>query len=555
MSVNHGDVVVISAPDIVLSPITIDTAQPTTFEFICVRAVSGRFSAIFVVLYRPGSTAVQQLFFDELSLVLDHVAAYQDAVYIVGDLNIRLDRPDDIHANQLRSLVDCYGLILHATGPTHQLGGTLDVVISHSTTGRPHCVTVEDVGLSDHLLLRWDVSTIRDVSPAVTLRSRSWRKLDLDEFRTALSTSRLCQPDDWPTDIDQMAAMYDDELNNVLDRLLPIRQFVRKQRPSDPWFDKDCRSAKRLTRRLERSYSAACCRATSVIPGDAAAAAATAAAAKKAWYDQRRTYRQLRHRKCTEFWQRKLEANQSDSQKLWRLVDDLLGRGRAAPSSSIDVETFNKFFVDKVEKVRSSTCNASPATFTRAPPGVSFRQFTCLTIDDVIIAVRRLPDKSSAADPVPISVLKLVIDVLAPFITELFNRSLTTGHFPDAFKMAFITPVIKKPGLDETNPGSYRPISNLSVLSKLLERLVVRQLLEYLSSADLLPPLQSGFRPGYSTETAVLRVLADILQAVDRGDLAALVLLDLSAAFDTVDHSILLQRLQLTFDIIDVAHL
>ena len=74
--------------------------------------------------------------------------------------------------------------------------------------------------------------------------------------------------------------------------------------------------------------------------------------------------------------------------------------------------------------------------------------------------------------------------------------------------------------------------------------------MDYLSSADL-PPLQSGFRPGHSTETDVLRVLSDILQAVDRGDLAALVLLDLSAVFDTVGHSILLQRLQLTFGISD----
>ena len=126
--------------------------------------------------------------------------------------------------------------------------------------------------------------------------------------------------------------------------VIPMRQFIRQQRPSDPWFDKDCRAAKRLTRRLERSYSAACRRATFVIPGDADAAADKAAAAKKACYDQRRTYRQLRHRKCTEFWHSKLEANQSDSQKLWRLVDDLLGRGRAAPSSTIDVEALNQFF-------------------------------------------------------------------------------------------------------------------------------------------------------------------------------------------------------------------
>ena len=101
------------------------------------------------------------------------------------------------------------------------------------------------------------------------------------------------------------------------------------------------------------------------------------------------------------------------------------------------------------------------------------------------------------------------------------------------------------------NASSYWPINNLSVLSKLLERLVARQLMEHLSLADLLPPLQSGFRRGHSTETAVLRVLSDIVQAVDRGDQAALVLLDLSAAFDTVDHSILLERLQQTFGISD----
>jgi len=82
-----------------------------------------------------------------------------------------------------------------------------------------------------------------------------------------------------------------------------------------------------------------------------------------------------------------------------------------------------------------------------------------------------------------------------------------------------------------------------------LERLVAQQLQHYLCTADLLPTLQSGFRPLHSTETAILRVLSDILAAVDRGDFASLVLLDLSAAFDTVDHDILLQRLQTSFGI------
>jgi len=552
MSVNHGGVVIMTVADISLSPIAV-ADQPSTFEMVCARAVTGQFSAIVVLLYRrPGKTAVPQVFFDELAAVLDRVAVYQDPIYVVGDFNIRLDRADDPHADQLRLLVDCYGLVLHDTGPTHDLGGTLDAVITHSSTGCPDHVDVVDVGFSDHFLLRWEVSAARVAPPLVPVCSRPWRRLDVDELRSAMSNSRLCHPDAWPADIDAMASLYDDELNCLLDECLPSRQFLRRPRLSDPWFDSECRQAKRLTRRLERASAVASRWATqSAADVDAAV---KAAAAKKSWYDQRRLYRHLRHRKSSEFWRCKLEAEQSDPGKLWRSVDVLLGRGRVPASSAIDAETFNRFFADKVEKVRSNTKDAPPPTFSHVRPGVSLAAFSPLTIDDVITAVRRLPDKSSAADPIPTNVLKQVVDLLAPFICELFNRSLTAGHFPDIFRHAFVTPVIKKAGLDATDASSHRPISNLSVLSKLLERLVVRQLMDYLTSADLLPALQSGFRAGHSTETAVLRVLSDILLAVDSGDVAALVLLDLSAAFDTVDHDILLQRLQVTFGINDAAH-
>jgi len=99
---------------------------------------------------------------------------------------------------------------------------------------------------------------------------------------------------------------------------------------------------------------------------------------------------------------------------------------------------------------------------------MSFTAFQPLTVDDVISAVWRLPDKSSAVDPIPTNVLKQVIDLVAPFIAELFSQSLHTGHFPDIFHQVFITLIVKKPNLDATDASSYRPISNLSVLSKLL---------------------------------------------------------------------------------------
>ena len=116
-------------------------------------------------------------------------------------------------------------------------------------------------------------------------------------------------------------------------------------------------------------------------------------------------------------------------------------------------------------------------------------------------------------------------------------------------KSAYITPILKKAGMDTTDPKSYRPISNLSVLSKLLERLVAKQLVAYLKDNDLLPDRQSAHRAHHSTETAVLRVLSDILLALDSGNLAVLTLLDLSAAFDSVDHATLLQRLSISYGI------
>ena len=139
--------------------------------------------------------------------------------------------------------------------------------------------------------------------------------------------------------------------------------------------------------------------------------------------------------------------------------------------------------------------------------------------------------------------LKRFIDFLVSPITAILNLSLSSVTFPSALKHASISPLLKKPNLDPDDPNSYRPVSNLPFLSKLIERAIFIQLSDHLSRHDLLPDRQSAYRQNYSTETALLSLRDDLLRAADDGNGTAIVLLDLSAAFDTIDHDVLLDRL------------
>jgi hypothetical protein len=148
---------------------------------------------------------------------------------------------------------------------------------------------------------------------------------------------------------------------------------------------------------------------------------------------------------------------------------------RPRPScDDIGAEQFHRFFDNKVAGVRSATAGASPPSFKSTSSVASFLQFQPVSIDEVAAAVRGLPDKGCSLDLLPTRLFKAAIDLIAPFLTELFNHSLSTGRVPEVFKAAYITPLLKKTDMDPADPRSFRPISNLSVLSTLLERLVAR---------------------------------------------------------------------------------
>jgi hypothetical protein len=171
-----------------------------------------------------------------------------------------------------------------------------------------------------------------------------------------------------------------------------------------------------------------------------------------------------------------------------------------------------------------------------------------LTISSVIPdrdfnIIRSSPRKSSSLDPLPTWLLYRSISSLIPAITAMVNLALQVG-LPSVLKQACVTPILKKAGQDRNVMSNYRPVSNLPYISKVIERVVAHRLTSYLDCYDLWDSRQSAYRRFHSCETALVSVIDTAYSAMDGGHVTLLVLLDLSAAFDTVDHNLLLGRLQ-----------
>ncbi|CAC5397816.1 unnamed protein product [Mytilus coruscus] len=218
---------------------------------------------------------------------------------------------------------------------------------------------------------------------------------------------------------------------------------------------------------------------------------------------------------------------------------------------------FGDFFLNKIETIMrylssedDSSLNGNDAFCANVMfDGQALTVLASVSVDEVRKIISKAPSKSCELDPLPTLLLKPCLNSLAPIITKIVNKSLHESYVPKTFKEAVVRPLLKKPGLDKQVLKNYRPVSNLPFISKVLEKVVECRLEKNLQSNDLFDSVQLAYRAYHSTETALLRVNQDIAVALDNNCCVVLLMSDLSAAFDVLDHSILRQRPEYSFGI------
>ena len=196
-----------------------------------------------------------------------------------------------------------------------------------------------------------------------------------------------------------------------------------------------------------------------------------------------------------------LSRHGRSSTSLWRSLSTMLGRDRdTSGTTGHTADDFAAFFRKKVNDVMAATAGQPVPTVNNSAPS-SLSSFRPCSESEVRRIIMSSSVKTCSLDPVPTFLVHEFVDLLLPYITRMVNASLSQGRLPDSQKHAVVRPLLKKSGLDTSDMANYRPVSNLTFLSKLVERAVAKQLNDYLAANDLLPRHQSAYRKRHSTET------------------------------------------------------
>ena len=252
------------------------------------------------------------------------------------------------------------------------------------------------------------------------------------------------------------------------------------------------------------------------------------------------------------YYKQKLDNADGDIKAINKIINFELDRKPKPPLPDAEdknklAQDFNTFFVDKVIKIRQNFQGegnnySSSINPTEIDDGTVLSKFRPWTIGELESIIKEDGIKCAPSDFAPTNILKDNYDIFLPTLCDLVNLSLKEGSI-DGLKLAEIIPSLKDYALDPNILKNYRPISNLSFISKLIERVVLRQLNEHMKRNGLEVDEESAYKKHHSTETIMIKVVNDLLISFDSKSATVLLMLDLSAAFDTVCHSRLLKIL------------
>ena len=514
--------------------------KPKYFECLPV-VVDSTF--LLLAIYRTPPKNLRERFLDELDDFMSQLITGYSSILVCGDINLHFENPGDLFAKRFMALSSDFGLTDHIAGrPTHKYGGSLDVLLSKSIS----CfyTEVNDLQISDHYPIfsvlgipSSQNSSKQEKAPPRYYKFRDYRLLDCDEFYSHLTgkIGQLSHSCSEGNDSDILASRLDQLLRSSVDQFAPEMTRKTSQKVSESYrFDPIVAEAKSKRRQLERQYRKSGLEIH-----------------KQLYKEQRLLVRKLAHQSKARYFQTKISSCTTTKQlfdTVNRLTTDVSNKLPSSDDDTALCNRFSQFFSDKIEKITAQFPSYSRTIdFSYHPPGiVMFDQFQELSTHEI---AKLRPIKCSPLDHVSNNVFTKLWGVMLPIISQIVNLSLSTGCFLSVYKEAQIKPLIKSNTLDPELLNSYRPVSNLSYISKVIETAMNNQILDHFSSNNLLSAFQSAYRRGHGVESTITHVYSSILKQLDKGHHVFLILLDLSAAFDTISHSQLLLKLQSNFNI------
>lgn len=494
-----------------------------------------------VTIYRLKFSGLKfSTFLSEFQCLLENVSLIASNLLVLGDFNIHMNKKDCQQTKSFSQLIDSFGLTQHVNQATHRSGNMLDLVISraHQSLGN---LNVIDTLLSDHFNITFNIPVAKPPLPKKEINYRNLKSIDIECFSKDIQNSIMMNLE--TDDVDELANAYNSVLSDLINKHAPLKTKVITVHPAAPWYSDEIAAARRQRRKAERKW-----RQSGLTVHKQMFAAANENVitlidiAKNSYYRDR------------------IDSSPDSQKSLFECVNILLNnKSPMLPKSDhpqILCEEISHFFIDKIKKIRTHLENIQTQVGNYhnienclVDETGYLTSFEPTTEDEVRKIIMKSSSKTCCLDPLPTSILKKCLPALLPIITKIINLSFENAKVPACYKIAAVIPLLKKLLLDPEVFKNLRPVSTLPFVSKTLERVASKRLVDHKNKNSLYVKMQSAYREGHSTETALVRIENDILRAIDTGKCVFLVLLDMSAAFDTVDHNVLLKRLSDRFGI------